>query len=99
MDFPICCGFIQKFDFSNQLCYYLNIMRNYHFSIIIEQDKDGYFVFCPELQGCYSQGDTYEEALANIKDAIKLHLEDRIQNREELPEERFVSLSTVEVAV
>jgi len=44
--------------------------------IIVEADSDGYFVFCPSLQGCYSQGETYEEALENIKDAIRLHVED-----------------------
>jgi len=49
-------------------------MRNYHFSIIIEHDQNGYFVFCPELQGCYSQGKTYEEALENIQDAILTYL-------------------------
>jgi len=74
-------------------------MKNYRFSIVIEKDENGYFVFCPELQGCYTQGDTYEEALEHIKDAVKLHLEDRIASREELPEIKSVSLSTVEVAV
>ncbi|KKS37164.1 MAG: hypothetical protein A3G49_03785 [Candidatus Sungbacteria bacterium RIFCSPLOWO2_12_FULL_41_11] len=74
-------------------------MKNYHFSIVIEQDKDGFFAFCPDLQGCYSQGNTYEEALANIKDAIKLHLEDRLANKEEVPAKEFISFSTVEVAV
>lgn len=74
-------------------------MKNYRFSIVIEKDENGYFVFCPELQGCYTQGDTYEEALENIKDAVKLHLEDRVANQEELPEVRSVSLSTIEVAV
>ena len=74
-------------------------MKNYHFSIVIEQDKDGFFAFCPDLQGCYSQGNTYEEALANIKDAIKLHLEDRLANKEEVPAKELISFSTVEVAV
>ena len=74
-------------------------MKNYHFSIVIEQDKDGFFAFCPDLQGCYSQGNTYEEALANIKDAIKLHLEDRLANKEEVPAKEFISFSTVKVAV
>jgi predicted RNase H-like HicB family nuclease len=46
--------------------------------IIVEADSDGYFVSCPALQGCYSQGDTYEEAVENIKDAIRLHIEDRL---------------------
>ncbi len=67
--------------------------------IIVEADSDGYFVSCPPLQGCYSQGDTYEEAMANIKDAIRLHVEDRLAGGEEIPERGSVSLSTVEVAV
>ncbi|MBI5306298.1 type II toxin-antitoxin system HicB family antitoxin [Candidatus Wolfebacteria bacterium] len=74
-------------------------MKRYHFPIVIEQDKDGFFVFCPELQGCYSQGDTYEEAVKNIKDAIKLHIADRFAAREKLPSSTFISLSAVEVAV
>jgi len=51
------------------------------------------------LQGCYSQGETYEEAVANIKDAIRLHIEDRRAGGEEVPSQVSVSLSTVEVAV
>lgn len=74
-------------------------MKNYRFSIVIEKDKDGYFVFCPELQGCYSQGDTYEEALENIKDAVKLHIADRLANQEKFLKKESVSLSTVEIAV
>lgn len=50
-------------------------MKEYNFPIIIESDKDGYFASCPKLQGCYSQGDTYEEAMKNIKDAVNLHME------------------------
>ncbi len=53
-------------------------MKTYRFSVVIEKDGDGYYAFCPELQGCYTQGDTYEEALENIKDAMRLHVEDRI---------------------
>ncbi|MGH9787473.1 MAG: type II toxin-antitoxin system HicB family antitoxin [Candidatus Acidiferrales bacterium] len=74
-------------------------MKNLTLPIIIESDSDGYFVSCPPLQGCYSQGDTYEEALENIKDAIRLHVEDRLANGEEIPELKSVSLSTVEVSV
>ena len=73
--------------------------RHYNFSVIIERDKNGYFVSCPELQGCYSQGDTYEEAMENVRDAIKLHIKDCIKGREKIPRDRSISLSTVEVAV
>ena len=74
-------------------------MRQLTLPIVIEADADGYFVSCPALQGCYSQGDTYEEAVANIKDAIRLHLDDRIADGEEVPEYVSVSLSTVEVTM
>ncbi len=74
-------------------------MKTYRFSVIVEKDKDGYFAFCPELQGCYTQGDTYEEVLVNIKDAICLHIEDRIEGKEEIPQPEAVSLTSLEVAV
>ncbi|MBI5286221.1 MAG: type II toxin-antitoxin system HicB family antitoxin [Deltaproteobacteria bacterium] len=74
-------------------------MSTYKFSVVIERDIDGYFAFCPELQGCYTQGDTYEEVLANIKDAIHLHIEDRRESGEEIPEAESVSLTMMEVAV
>ncbi len=74
-------------------------MKNLTLPIIIENDSDGYFVSCPALQGCYSQGETYEEALENIKDAIRLHIKDRLEDGEEIPELKSVSLSTVEVSV
>ncbi|PIT92075.1 MAG: type II toxin-antitoxin system HicB family antitoxin [Candidatus Harrisonbacteria bacterium CG10_big_fil_rev_8_21_14_0_10_42_17] len=74
-------------------------MKNYKFSIIIEKDNDGYFALCPELQGCYSQGETYEEVLENIRDAIKLHLEDRLLKKENIPTSQSVSLATIEVTV
>ena len=43
--------------------------------VVIEKDEDGYYAFCPELEGCQSQGDTFEQALNNIKEAIELYLE------------------------
>ncbi len=74
-------------------------MQRLTLPVILESDADGYFVSCPTLQGCYSQGETYEEAMANIKDAMRLHIEDRLANGEEIPEPVSVSLSTVEVTV
>lgn len=74
-------------------------MKTYRFSVVIERDADGYFAFCPELQGCYTQGETYEEVLENIKDAIRLHVEDRLEAGEEIPQPGSVSLTSLEVAV
>jgi len=74
-------------------------MSLYKFSVIVEKDSDGYFAFCPELQGCYTQGDTYEETVENIRDAIRLHIEDRVANGEEIPQLESVSLTLMEVTV
>ena len=43
---------------------------------IIEHDKDGFFAYVPSIKGCVSQGDSLEEVLENIKEAIELYLED-----------------------
>ncbi|MFZ0886885.1 MAG: type II toxin-antitoxin system HicB family antitoxin [Candidatus Binataceae bacterium] len=72
-------------------------MKQLTLPIVIEADADGYFVSCPALQGCYSQGRTYEEAVKNIKDAIRLHIADRLADGEKLPEHVAISLSTVQV--
>lgn len=74
-------------------------MSTYQFSVVIEKDQDGYVAFCPALQGCYTQGTTYEEVLANIQDAIRLHCEDRLAAGEEIPQPEAVSLTSVAVAV
>lgn len=74
-------------------------MKHLTLPVVIEGDQDGYFVTCPSLQGCYSQGATYEDAIANIKDAIRLHIEDRLAEGEEIPLAASVSVSMVELAV
>lgn len=74
-------------------------MNYQNFSVIIEQDKDGFFAFSPDLQGCYTAGNTYEEVLENVKDAISLHVKDRVETGERLEKTKSVSLSIVEIAV
>ena len=48
---------------------------SYKVSVIIEKDEYGYYAYCPELEGCQTQGDSLEEVLSNIKEAIRLYLE------------------------
>ena len=46
------------------------------FEVILEpQPEGGYVAYVPALPGCFSQGETREEALENIKEAIELYLE------------------------
>jgi predicted RNase H-like HicB family nuclease len=47
---------------------------NHTLQVIIEQDKDGYFAYVPELKGCHTQGDSMEEVMKHIKEAIDLYL-------------------------
>jgi len=59
------------------------------YRIVIEKGEDfGYVAHCPAIPGCHSQGNTIEEAIENIKDAIRGCLsaldEDLISEREEL---------------
>ncbi|MFN0010353.1 MAG: type II toxin-antitoxin system HicB family antitoxin [Phycisphaerales bacterium] len=44
--------------------------------VLVPQPEGGYFVQCPSLPGCYSQGESVEESMANIREAIELTLED-----------------------
>ncbi len=49
----------------------------YDYKVLLEKDvTGGYVAICPSFQGCYSQGETIEEALDNIKEAIELCIED-----------------------
>jgi len=51
--------------------------RRQEFYVVIERDEDGYYVGeVPQLKGCYTQGKTIDELIANIKDVIKLCLEE-----------------------
>ena len=73
-------------------------MRQFGFTVVIERDEDGRFLaICPALQGCYTEGETEDEARALIEDAIRLHLEDRLERGEPIYEE--VAVSQVQVAV
>ncbi len=73
-------------------------MKKHLLDVVIEKDKDGYFAYCPLIQGCYTQGDTYEEALENIKDAVKLHLEEIEASNQKFTYPESISVTTLEVA-
>lgn len=73
---------------------------SYQFPVVIEEDEDGLFVAdCPELPGCHTQGKTLEEAITNIRDAIKLHLKILKEEDKEIPRIKPVSLTSLEVSL
>lgn len=63
----------------------------YNYMVIFEKEKDGgYHASCPALKGCHSQGDTFEEASANISEAIELYIESLKADQEPIPEPSFI---------
>lgn len=72
---------------------------SYKVSIVIEKDKDGYYAYCPELEGCQTQGDTFEEVLANIKEAIELYLETLSAEERKTLLSQEILTTTLEVTV
>ena len=65
------------------------------YKVVLETQEDGgYTVYVPTLPGCVSQGETVEEAMTNIKEAISLYLESLEERKIALPsiEEREVAV-------
>ena len=74
----------------------------YQYTAVFESDPEvgGFTVSIPSLPGCISEGNTFEEALKNIKEAASLYLEVMRKKKEEiLKEEREVIIAPVQVKV
>jgi predicted RNase H-like HicB family nuclease len=65
--------------------------------VIYEEEIGGFSVLCPSLPGCHSQGETIEEALANIREAIDLCLEVMAQDGTPVPAVREPVIASVEI--
>lgn len=70
---PACCNsyFAGKLDLGS----FLTTIPSMNYRVTLFQSDEGWAVSCPDLPGCHSQGTTRDEALANIKEAIRLWLE------------------------
>jgi len=77
-------------------------METYRLQVLIEQDEDGFYVAdVPALPGCHTQGKTFDEALANIKEVIEMCIEEMREDGRPIdcryPE--VIGIKTLEVAV
>ncbi len=68
-------------------------------SVVVEKDYVGYFAYCPELKGCHSQGDTYDEAVANITEAVELYLETMSEDEKKDVLSKEILTTSIEIAV
>jgi antitoxin HicB len=75
-------------------------MATMDFKVVLEPDLEGgYVIHCPSLPGCYSQGATIDEAMANIREAIELCIEDMRAHGEPLPDPSRTLVGSVLVTV
>lgn len=77
-------------------------MKKYVAQVLVEQDEDGkYVAACPSLEGCYTQGDTFEEAMENIKDVIQMCLKELARDKKpfNLKYPEIIGVKHLEVAI
>jgi predicted RNase H-like HicB family nuclease len=68
----------------------------YDFTVIVEQDEDSVFVgSIPSLDGCYADGDTYEEMMQNLMEVAKLC----VRNQDNVSPHKFVKTEHLSLAV
>ena len=66
-------------------------MTEYNYTVIIEREESGgYHAICPALRGCHSQGDSYEETVQNITEAVQLYIESLKAHSEPVPSEDVI---------
>ena len=72
---------------------------SYHYTVILEREADGGFhAYCPALKGCHSQGDSLDEAVENIREAITAYLQSVKAHGEPIPQEDLL-IKPVEIGI
>ena len=72
------------------------MIKNQEFLVIIERDKDGYYIGeVPQLSACYSQGETIDELIENIKEVIEMCLEELEENNNLISINEFVGVQKI----
>jgi len=67
--------------------------------VVHDAEEGGYWVEVPALPGCFSQGETLDEAVANVRKAIRSHIEALREDGQPVPLERGVVFARVAIAV
>jgi predicted RNase H-like HicB family nuclease len=70
-------------------------MNGYRFSVYAIRDCEGWAAHCPEFPGCRARGETYEDALANLRAVISIFVEDGLGDDEPPPQNEGLSFTTL----
>jgi predicted RNase H-like HicB family nuclease len=74
-------------------------MEEYQFSVVIGKNGRGWVAVCPEFGDCEARGESYEEALANIREAIQVRIEDCLGDDEAIPQAETVNFTTLRLSL
>jgi len=70
-------------------------MSGYRFSAYVIRDREGWIAHCPEFPDCRARGETYELALDNLREVIRIYVEDGLGDDEAPPQRDNPSLPTL----
>jgi predicted RNase H-like HicB family nuclease len=71
----------------------------YKVNVVIEKDDFGYFAYVPDLKGCHTQGESLEEVMKNIKEAIELYVETLSRKERKKISSKEILTTSLEIAV
>jgi predicted RNase H-like HicB family nuclease len=74
-------------------------MDDYRFSVVIGKNGNGWIAVCREFEDCEAHGETYEEALANIREAIQVCIEDSLGDNEDIPQAETVNFTMLRLSL
>lgn len=73
-------------------------MDDYRFSVVIGKNGKGWVAVCPEFGDCEAHGESYEEALANIREAIQVRIEDCLADNEDILQAEIVNYTFISLS-
>jgi predicted RNase H-like HicB family nuclease len=74
-------------------------MKLHNYKVIIEEcEEGGFYAECPAFPGCHVEGETYEETIKEMKEAVKKFIEDYSSRNEEIPSDNFL-VTSIQIAI
>ncbi|HUU37025.1 MAG TPA: type II toxin-antitoxin system HicB family antitoxin [Candidatus Desulfaltia sp.] len=74
-------------------------MEDYRFSVVIGKNGNGWLAVCSEFADCEAHGESYEEALENIRTAIQVRIEDSLGDNEDIPQVEAVNFTMLRLSL
>lgn len=74
-------------------------MKLYNYKVVVEEcEEGGFYAECPAFSGCHVEGETYEETMREMKEAVRVFIDDYNARNEDLPSDNFL-VTSVQVTV